>query len=67
MWEPEENSPHTRHTLSPVEVVIYGAGLKDRKLAPLNTGRLADIAPTLLELIGIAVPPEMTGQSLLAK
>ncbi|MDR3228947.1 MAG: 2,3-bisphosphoglycerate-independent phosphoglycerate mutase, partial [Puniceicoccales bacterium] len=35
MWEPEENSPHTRHTLSPVEVVIYGAGLKDRKLAPL--------------------------------
>jgi 2,3-bisphosphoglycerate-independent phosphoglycerate mutase len=62
MWEPEENSAHTRHTLNPVEVVLYGAGLKDARLRP--TGRLADIAPTVLDLMGLPKPPEMTGESL---
>jgi 2,3-bisphosphoglycerate-independent phosphoglycerate mutase len=71
MWEPETNSPHTRHTLNPVEVVIYGTApdgqtLRTKKLAPLNTGRLADIAPTLLALMGIPQPPEMTGNNLIA-
>ncbi|MDR0535420.1 MAG: 2,3-bisphosphoglycerate-independent phosphoglycerate mutase [Puniceicoccales bacterium] len=71
MWEPETNSPHTRHTLNPVEVVIYGkdksgASLKTKKMAPPNTGRLADIAPTLLQLMDLPQPPEMTGKSLLA-
>ncbi len=64
MWEPEENSPHTRHTLSPVEVVLYGAGCKNLKTRP--TGRLADIAPTLLALMGLPKPAEMTGESLIA-
>jgi len=62
MWEPEENSAHTRHTLNPVEVVLYGAGLKGAKLRP--TGRLADIAPTVLDLMGLPKPAEMTGESL---
>jgi 2,3-bisphosphoglycerate-independent phosphoglycerate mutase len=62
MWEPEENSAHTRHTLNPVEVVLYGKGLEKAKLRP--TGRLADIAPTLLDLMGLPKPPEMTGTSL---
>jgi len=62
MWEPEENSAHTRHTLNPVEVVLYGKGLQGAKLRP--TGRLADIAPTLLDLMGLPKPPEMTGVSL---
>ncbi|MFM8903985.1 MAG: alkaline phosphatase family protein, partial [Verrucomicrobiota bacterium] len=64
MWEPEENSPHTRHTLNPVEVVLYGAGCKGLKVRP--TGRLADIAPTVLQLMGLPKPPEMTGESLIA-
>ncbi|MDR1816867.1 MAG: 2,3-bisphosphoglycerate-independent phosphoglycerate mutase, partial [Puniceicoccales bacterium] len=69
MWEPETNSPHTRHTLNPVEVVIYGhdaAGnsLQTKKMSPLHTGRLADIAPTLLDLMGLDKPAEMTGKSL---
>jgi 2,3-bisphosphoglycerate-independent phosphoglycerate mutase len=64
MWEPEENSPHTRHTLNPVEVVIYGKGCQQLKVRP--TGRLADIAPTLLQLMGLPKPPEMTGESLIA-
>ncbi|MDR1497301.1 MAG: 2,3-bisphosphoglycerate-independent phosphoglycerate mutase [Puniceicoccales bacterium] len=71
MWEPETNSPHTRHTLNPVEVIIYGkdkngASLQSKKMAPLNTGRLADIAPTVLALMGLPQPPEMTGKSLIA-
>ena len=62
MWEPEENSAHTRHTLNPVEVVLYGSGLKGAKLR--LTGRLADIAPTVLDLMGLPKPSEMTGESL---
>jgi bisphosphoglycerate-independent phosphoglycerate mutase (AlkP superfamily) len=151
MWEAETNSPHTRHTLNPVEVVIYGkdkngASLQSKnfennitfwptclhwrrkfvdkrnefpttlrytvecheaergidpslggaptvvffnrpllhmidlpclcmvfvnkefneiKMAPPNTGRLADIAPTVLALMGLPQPPEMTGKSLI--
>lgn len=65
MWEPEENCAHTRHTLNPVEVVVYGAGEKGLKLRP--TGRLADVAPTVLDLMGLPKPAEMTGESLIAK
>jgi 2,3-bisphosphoglycerate-independent phosphoglycerate mutase len=64
MWEPEEKSAHTRHTLNPVEVVLYGSGLKGVKMRP--AGRLADIAPTLLDLMGLPKPAEMTGMSLKA-
>ena len=64
MWEPEENSAHTRHTLNPVEVVIYGEGCQG-KLLRQTDGRLADIAPTLLDLMGLPKPVEMTGKSLL--
>ena len=64
MWEPEENCAHTRHTLNPVEVVIYGEGVKTFKTRP--TGRLADVAPTLLHLMGLPKPAEMTGESLIA-
>jgi 2,3-bisphosphoglycerate-independent phosphoglycerate mutase len=72
MWEPETNSPHTRHTLNPVEVVIYGTAssgetLRGKKMSPPNTGRLADIAPTLLSLMGLPQPPEMTGKNLIAE
>lgn len=51
---------HTQHTLNPVEVVIYGKNCELRK-----TGRLADIAPTLLALMGLPHPPAMTGKSLI--
>ncbi|PAZ06730.1 MAG: phosphoglycerate mutase (2,3-diphosphoglycerate-independent), partial [Opitutia bacterium AMD-G1] len=64
MWEPEENCAHTRHTLSPVEVILYGADCKALKTRP--TGRLADVAPTLLALMGLPKPAEMTGESLIA-
>ena len=63
MWEPSREGPHTAHTLNPVEVVVYGKGWQDGKLAA--DGRLADIAPTLLRLMDLPQPESMTGQCLI--
>ncbi len=62
MFVPETGSPHTAHTLNPVELVVYGKGLQSLRLAP--GGRLADIAPTALRLMGLPQPPAMTGSCL---
>lgn len=59
----ENCKPFTAHTLSPVPFMIIGAGF----LTLRTHGILADVAPTLLELMGLAVPQEMTGQSLIHK
>jgi 2,3-bisphosphoglycerate-independent phosphoglycerate mutase len=61
MRDPETGGPHTAHTTNPVPVVLLGA----RNRALVAEGRLADIAPTLLELMGLPKPQEMTGASLL--
>jgi 2,3-bisphosphoglycerate-independent phosphoglycerate mutase len=61
MRDPETGGPHTSHTTNPVPIVLTGAGNR----ALLAEGRLADIAPTLLELMDLPKPPEMTGTSLL--
>lgn len=63
MWVPETNTPHTSHTMNPVEVVVYGKGLQGSKMK--DGGRLADLAPTVLKLMGLPKPAEMTGESLL--
>lgn len=63
MWNPETNTPHTQHTLNPVEVVVYGEGCKSFKLK--KEGRLADVAPTVLALMGLDQPEEMLGSSLI--
>ena len=55
MRDPETGGPHTAHTTNPVPVVLLGGGD-----ASLSEGRLADIAPTLLELMGVPKPVEMT-------
>jgi 2,3-bisphosphoglycerate-independent phosphoglycerate mutase len=60
MRDPETSGPHTAHTTNPVPVLLMGGGR-----AGLAEGRLADIAPTLLELMGLPQPTEMTGVSLL--
>ncbi len=60
MKNPETGGPHTAHTTNPVPVMLVGG-----RGAEIGDGRLADIAPTLLALMGIAQPAEMTGQSLL--
>lgn len=63
MVDPETGQPHTSHTLSPVPVILFGGPAG----AQLNAGRLADLAPTLLELMEIEKPEEMTGTSLIRR
>jgi 2,3-bisphosphoglycerate-independent phosphoglycerate mutase len=65
MWDPSTNSPHTAHTLNLVEVFVVGSGYAVGRTAMRSGGRLADIAPTVLDLMGLPKPPEMTGRSLL--
>ncbi len=65
MYEIKQHQPHTRHTLNPVEVVLYGKSVQGLKLRQ-DGGALGDIAPTLLELMGLKIPEEMTGKSLIA-
>src|SRR6056297_3453607 len=62
MVDPESGGPHTAHTLNPVPVILVGGPQEAR----LGKGRLADLAPTILELMGLPKPEEMTGKSLLS-
>jgi 2,3-bisphosphoglycerate-independent phosphoglycerate mutase len=63
MIDPVTGGPHTAHTTNPVPVALIGgpAGVR------LRNGRLADLAPTLLDLMGLDLPPEMTGRSLIVR
>ncbi|MDD2326194.1 MAG: alkaline phosphatase family protein, partial [Alphaproteobacteria bacterium] len=61
MFNPATGGPHTAHTLSKVPVVLVGG----QEGATLHDGRLADVAPTLLSLMGLPQPSQMTGESLL--
>src|SRR5580692_505051 len=61
MRDPETGGPHTAHTTNPVPLVLLDA----RNRALVAEGRLADIAPTLLELMELPKPKEMIGHSLL--
>lgn len=61
MIDPETGGPHTAHTLNPVPVILFGGP----EGATLASGCLADVAPTLLELMAVEKPKEMTGISLL--
>ena len=62
MVDPVTGGPHTAHTTNPVPVILVG-GPEGAKLR--SGGRLADLAPSLLELMGLEQPTEMTGKSLL--
>ena len=62
MYDGGTNQPYTAHTTNPVPFLMVSAGRPK-----LHEGILADIAPTLLELLGIAQPAEMTGHSLIEK
>lgn len=64
MWDEELNVPYTAHTPdNPVPFILVDDGAKDVKLA--KDGALADVAPTLLDIMDLDKPKEMTGKSLI--
>jgi len=62
MRDPDTGEPHTAHTLNPVPFVIVNP---PGAVARVENGRLADVAPTLLDLLGLPKPAAMTGHSLI--
>ena len=62
MRDPESGDAHTQHTTNPVPALLVGPAAAGRRLAD---GGLSDIAPTLIDLLGLERPAEMTGHSLL--
>jgi 2,3-bisphosphoglycerate-independent phosphoglycerate mutase len=79
MWDPETRAAHTAHTVYDVPLIVVGERFRGRTLrgdrdasgwfkpeVRAQRGRLADIVPTALEMMGVAKPGEMTGESLLA-
>ncbi|MCH8271385.1 MAG: 2,3-bisphosphoglycerate-independent phosphoglycerate mutase, partial [Planctomycetes bacterium] len=64
MRDPETDRPHTSHTTYDVPLHVIGERFKSCAL--LRDGCLADIAPTVLAMMGVEQPHEMTGRSLLA-
>ena len=61
MVDYKTGEPHTAHTTNPVPLILVGRDYK------LKTGKLADLAPTMLDLMDLEKPAEMTGESLLIK
>ena len=64
MFDHDTDQAHTAHTLNLVPVVLVSDALKGKQ-QPIEEGKLADVAPTILKLMGLEQPAEMNGQSLL--
>ena len=58
----DDGGPHTQHTTNPVPFIVVNPPATVRRL---ENGRLADVAPTLLDLLGLDRPAAMTGHSLI--
>ncbi len=70
MIDPETGGPHTAHTTNLVPTYLVaapGLGLDKEHVQLRDEGRLADIAPTLLDLLGVPLAPQMTGKSLIMR
>jgi 2,3-bisphosphoglycerate-independent phosphoglycerate mutase len=63
MRDPETGEAHTAHTLNPVPFVVVNP---PTEIGRLENGRLSDIAPTLLDILGLTKPAAMTGHSLIS-
>jgi 2,3-bisphosphoglycerate-independent phosphoglycerate mutase len=64
MKDPATGAPHTSHTLNPVPLVYMNDAHRDATIR--SGGRICDVAPTMLQLLGLPIPAAMTGESLLA-
>ena len=60
MVNPETGTPWTAHTTNPVNLIVVGGDIKS-----VQNGGLSDIAPTMLKILGIEKPDDMTGHSLI--
>jgi 2,3-bisphosphoglycerate-independent phosphoglycerate mutase len=65
MIDPATGAPHTAHTLNPVPLVYVNDA--DRDATIRKGGRICDVAPTMLELMGLPIPAAMTGKSLIVR
>ena len=65
MVDPETGAPFTAHTTNPVPLIVVSNRFKNIKLR--NDGKLADITPTMLNMLEVEKPAEMTGESLIIK
>ena len=63
MIDYKTGEPHTAHTTNPVPLIL----VTENENLKIKEGKLADLAPTMLELLGIEKPAEMTGESILVK
>ncbi len=61
MCDPSSGQPHTAHTINPVPLIYIGRQATMRK-----GGALSDVAPTMLTLMGLEIPPEMEGKTLVS-
>lgn len=59
LWDADNNLPWTAHTTNPVNLIVVSDDIR-----AVRDGGLADIAPTMLKMLGVEIPPEMTGVSL---
>jgi 2,3-bisphosphoglycerate-independent phosphoglycerate mutase len=57
----EDGSPNTAHSMNPVPLIVTASGVDSLR----DGGVLADVAPTVLDLLDVEMPPEMTGKSLI--
>ena len=62
MIDYKTGEPHTAHTTNPVPLILYGM-----ENVQLKQGKLADLAPTMLDIMGLEKPEEMTGESIIIK
>jgi 2,3-bisphosphoglycerate-independent phosphoglycerate mutase len=63
MWDPTTNGPHTAHTTNPVGIVLVEPAGR-RATGTLQDGALCDVAPTVLGILGLPQPADMTGKDL---
>jgi 2,3-bisphosphoglycerate-independent phosphoglycerate mutase len=66
--DPESGGPHTAHTTNPVPCILVAPEGSELSSASLREGgRLSDVAPTVLDLLGLGLASEMTGKSLIVR